>query len=94
MDKFSNEVKRLVERLANNIELRKQLEKSEKADKEALKELVGDDQAAVIGNYVVSVSVRTRMDFDKEKLAKKLGDLSKYQVKSEYRVLDVKLASK
>lgn len=86
----------LVEMAANFASLREQAKEIEKAQKEmrnALIAALGDEQSALIGEYLIILSERVRTDLDKDALAIELGDrFSEFQKQSSYQVLDIKKA--
>lgn len=71
----------------------KTLEAAQKRMRSELIEALGDENSALVGEYLLILSERVRTDLDKEALQQELGDkFREFQRESTYSVLDIKKA--
>lgn len=86
----------LVETAHNFAIIREQirmLEQTQKIMRQELIEALGDQNSALIGEYLIILSERIRTDLDKDALQKELGDkFQEFLKQSTYSVLDVRKA--
>lgn len=92
MNTKSQEKIDLVSKLNAIIETRKILEKDEKALKEKIRSLMGEESTLTAGDLVVIRSIRNRKDLDKDAIMHDLGNefFTKYSKTSQYEVMEVK----
>lgn len=92
MNTKSQEKIDLVSKLNVIIETRKILEKDEKALKEKIRLLMGEESTLIAGDLVVLRSIRTRKDLDKVAIMHDLGNdfFNKYNKSSQFEVMEVK----
>lgn len=92
MNTKSQEKIDLVSKLNVIIETRKILEKDEKALKEKIRLLMGEESTLIAGDLVVLRSIRTRKDLDKVAIMHDLGNdfFNKYNKSSQFEVMEIK----
>ena len=92
MKTIAKEKVELAERLLKVIEARKELEKEEKALKDTVKEIMGDEKILEAGPVLILLDERERTDLDKKRLVQDLGmDLIKqYETHSSFQVMTVR----
>lgn len=74
-------------------ETMKAMERRQKDLRASLVAALGDDNSAMIGEWLLVLSERVRTDLDKDALAEALGERFKeFQRASSYEVLDIKKA--
>ena len=81
----------LVLALHQAIEARKDLERTEKALKEQVRAIMGDETTLVAGDVVIALAERTRLDLNKDAIMHDFGHefFAKYEVKSTYTIMNV-----
>lgn len=92
MKTIAKEKVQLAERLLKVIETRKELEKEEKALKDEVKELMGDEKLLEAGPVLILLDDRQRTDLDKKRMIQDLGmDLIKqYETLSSFQIMTVR----
>lgn len=86
-----SEIIEALRRLAETVEMRKDLDKVEKAIKDQIKEYMGNETLLQAGKYIAIQKEVTRRDLDKVKLQEFLADdYDKFIKESSYRTLEVK----
>lgn len=82
----------LAERLLKVIEARKELEKEEKALKDSVKEIMGDEKMLEAGPVLILLDERQRTDLDKKRMVQDLGmDLIRqYETTSSFQMMTVR----
>lgn len=92
MKTIAKEKVQLAERLLKVIETRKELEREEKALKDEVKELMGDEKLLEAGPVLILLDDRQRTDLDKKRMVQDLGmDLIKqYETLSSFQVMTVR----
>lgn len=68
---------------------RRETEKIEKDLKVWIKNLMGDDKAVIIGDFLVTKKTQSRKDLDRTALETVFGDISLYEKETIYEVLDL-----
>lgn len=85
------EIVQALRRLAETVEMRKELDKVEKAIKDQIKEFMGDEMILHGGDYVAIQKEVKRTDLDKQALQAHLGDdYENFLKQTSYRTLEVK----
>ena len=92
MKTIAKEKVELAERLFKVIEARKELEKEEKALKDTVKEIMGDEKILEAGPILILLDDRQRTDLDKKRMVQDLGmDLIKqYETSSSFQIMTVR----
>lgn len=72
------------------ISYRRATEKIEKDLKVWIKNLMGEDTAVIIGDFLVTKKTQSRKDLDRNALETAFGDISSYEKETIYEVLDLK----
>lgn len=83
------EAKNKVRLLNAVIGYRRETEKIEKDLKTWVKELMGDDKAVLVGEFLITLRTQSRRDLDKDMLKLTLGDLEPYEKETVYEVLNL-----
>ncbi len=68
---------------------RRETEKIEKDLKIWVKELMGDDKAVIVGEFLITLRTQSRKDLDRDALKLTLGDLEPYEKETVYEVLNL-----
>lgn len=81
----------LVKQLAHTIEIRKEIEKQEKAIKEQITAIMGEEQVLEAANFLVTRKERSRTDLDKKSMLVELGEafLKKFERVTTYFIIEV-----
>ena len=81
----------LVKQLAHTIEIRKEIEKQEKAIKEQITAIMGEEQVLEAANFLVTRKERSRTDLDKKSMLTELGEafLKKFERVTTYFIIEV-----
>lgn len=92
MKTIAKEKVELAERLLKVIEARKELEKEEKALKDTVKEIMGEEKVLEAGPILILLDDRQRTDLDKKRMVQDLGmDLIKqYETLSSFQIMTVR----
>lgn len=92
MKTIAKEKVELAERLLKVIEARKELEKEEKALKDTVKEIMGDEKILEAGPILILLDDRQRTDLDKKRMIQDLGMelIRQYETASSFQVMTVR----
>lgn len=92
MKTISKEKVELAERLLKVIEARKELEKEEKALKDTVKEIMGNEKMLEAGCVLILLDERERTDLDKKRMTADLGLelIKRYETHSSFQVMTVR----
>jgi hypothetical protein len=88
----SQSVAEAVRRLAEVRVQKRELEKLESKLKSEVLLAMAEEKSLLTGQFIVTLSIRTRASLDREALIHDLGDLEPYTVYTPYQQLDIKPA--